>query len=217
MLRCEQRTLPTSPISCPPPPPPPPDNTTHPTSPVPNPQPTPVGPIPNIPSPPSHLCFHIIFTFPATVPLFFRPFLGHFNGNLPAKSPHVPPLFPNFFSHPTPHSPVLPRSPSVIRHPSPPIPSALPFRTFRLFRAYRGPNPSTTKRSHQPARTCPPPPAFSSTTIQPPARQRKFVGFWIRCIQNSLYSKFVVVFSFLPGAWGRTKGRTAVRPYRLGF
>jgi hypothetical protein len=47
-----------------------------------------------------HLCFHIIFTFPATVPLLFHPFLGHFNRNLLAKSPHVPPLFPNFFSHP---------------------------------------------------------------------------------------------------------------------
>ena len=52
-----------------------------------------------------HLCFHIIFTFPATVPLLFRPFLGHFNRNLPAKSPHVPPLFPNFFPYPLPWYP----------------------------------------------------------------------------------------------------------------
>jgi hypothetical protein len=49
-----------------------------------------------------HVCFRIMFT-PTTVDtMVFYPLLAYFNRNLPATSPHVPPLFPNFFSTPPP-------------------------------------------------------------------------------------------------------------------
>ena len=58
--------------------------------------------LPSFLSPPSHPCFKIMSTPVVTIPFVLPPLLAYFNRNLPAKFPHVPPLFPNFFSHPTP-------------------------------------------------------------------------------------------------------------------
>ena len=105
-----------------------------------------------------HLCFHIIFTFPATVPLLFHPFLGHFNRNLLAKSPHVPPLFPKFFSHPPLPTSRPHRLLSIVHQLSP------PFRALRAFSCLsrsRSGGPSGQLppgydiiSAPQPARTC---------------------------------------------------------------
>jgi hypothetical protein len=108
--------------------------------------PRPSPPFP-IPFPPSHLCFQIMSTSLATIPLAFHPLLEYLNRNLPDKLPHVPPLFPNFFSHPPlPTSPAL-RPSSFVHHPSSiahhplPINPGPPFVSFAPFRPYRGPNP----------------------------------------------------------------------------
>ena len=50
----------------------------------------------------SHLGFPNSCLHPATISTCLQQFLVHFHRNLSTNPPHVPPLFPKFFSHPTP-------------------------------------------------------------------------------------------------------------------